>query len=505
MIDRRRAARSVALIVAALAVAGTSPSMPPPGPTQPLSSSGSVHLTADHPFAIQPLRFVVGEGQVANLDVGIKLGDAPDEGRLITSLETMDTVASLFHEAPTGLAEAPPRSTWSIACHGQSPCEARYALVVTWADAPPGAEADIPWSIDAIATFTGSAPAGDKPGVVTIATGEDEFPDATVHLDRLSSGLPIRLSEADRYRSWTVKLTRPKLIDKDPGRSIAWPAVTQARLTLDARQVVGDPITFGADGTPEDRRARGRTDPPVHVSVTGANVGSTGAAGGRPIEFDPFLRCDPAKPCEQDLTIDMSWVDGRPETAFDAGWTLDLVALDAAGEAEALDAELIALDPPRIARATASGTFEQPGPADQPQVRFTVEAPGLPVAGDAPLAVPGVAVVKVTATSVGAVPLPADAVISVFVSGHATGVPGVLLKPGETSTFAFDLRGLCRRTNETCAADGTLGAIIYEPRVDSRNPNGMVVRIDWELEAGISTVADGAAVITVAPSPSARP
>jgi hypothetical protein len=502
--DRRGAARFVALAAAALAVAGTSASPPPPPPVQPLAAAGSVRVTAEHPVAIQPIVFSVGQGTPVSMTLVPHLGDASTQGTYLASVEPLDQTMSLRREAATGLATDPAEAEWAFDCRTK-PCAARFALVVTWLDAPAGGASDVPWSVDANVAFVGSATAGATPGTVSVEAPSD---DPTIRplalLSSLSSGPPVRLSEADRFRSWTVRVAP----SGDGATAHGWPLVTQARLSLSATQVAGEPLTFDADGNPTDRRALGRSDPPVQIRLrTSDNRAMTGWANGRPIEFDPFGRCPFEEPCETTLAIDVAWSDGRPDTSFDATWRLDLVSVDAAGgEKRPLTATVEALDPVHIATATSSGSFEHPGPLHQPQVRFSVDAPALRPGDGIGVMIPGRARATVTATSVGRVPLPADAVISVFADG-ASYLPagGVLLKPGETGTFAFELRGLCGNGLARCAADGTLGGIIYSPNSSSKDAEGMVVRIDWSIDAGIGTTADGTAAFALEPQPTRAP
>ncbi len=265
-------------------------------------------------------------------------------------------------------------------------------------------------------------------------------------------------------------------------------------------------MTFGADGNAEDARVRQRTDPPVQVRLHLPDRQVLTAWGsGRQIEFDPFLRCVPDEPCETTLTVDLAWADGRPETTFDAAWTLDLASVDASGSSGPIDATVTRIEPVHVATATASGTFDQPGVGDQPQVAFTVDAP-LPSNGGVDTRVPTGVKATVTATSVGTTPLPSDAVISVFAGGRfGEGLPAnVMMGPGETASLAFELIATCG-TGGTCAGSGNLGAGIFSPNRNTTNVEGMAIRVEWSITAGIGTTHAGTAVITVEPQPTPRP
>ncbi|MBA2382264.1 MAG: hypothetical protein H0V73_09165 [Chloroflexi bacterium] len=166
MTDHRRAVRLCALLAAGLAVAGTSASPVPPAPTQPLSVNGTVHLTAADPVAIQPLSFVVGQGNLTSLAVTPAIGDAPAQGSVVASIVSTDPTEILLTNPATGSASGAPLSSWAVDCRA-GPCERRYALVMTWLDAPDAGASDVAWTVDATATFVGSVPAGATPGVVT--------------------------------------------------------------------------------------------------------------------------------------------------------------------------------------------------------------------------------------------------------------------------------------------------------------------------------------------------
>ncbi len=496
MTDRRRVTRLVVLVVAGLAVAGTSAPTPPPGPTQPLNSGGTLHMTADQPVAVQPLVFVVEHGQLASIAITPTISGAPDQGSILTSIVRTDQVGSGSDPAissPSG----PPTRTWSAGCQS-NPCVVRYALVVTWFDAPPRGEVDVTWAVDATATYAGSAPAGATPGRVTLAAPAAE-PGARATLSHETSGKPVHLTEGDRFRSWTITLTRDS--SAEPATSSA--PTTLARLDLTAAQVAGPAVVLGEDGQPEDRRARNRPDPPVQLRLdTSDRRQTTSWAPDRPIEFDPFVSCRVDLPCETTLTIQVVWADGRPDTAFDAGWTLDLASIHASEPPPAIEATVEAVPPIHLASASAGGTFDEPGSFNQPAVHFVVNAPPFrDQPSDAGRTVPARALATVMVTSVGAVPLPADAEISIFAGAY-----GVIVHPGESATFAFEPRGLCRAdVLGTCSAEGALGAAIVKPNRNQTKIDGMVARIEWTIEAAVGTVDKGTAVFLVEPQPTRRP
>src|SRR5712671_2262540 len=86
MADRRRAARLIVLVVAGLAVAGTSPAMPTPGPTQRIDLTGAVHVTAAQPVAIQPITVDMEVGESASLSFAATVARQPADGHVIVSI-----------------------------------------------------------------------------------------------------------------------------------------------------------------------------------------------------------------------------------------------------------------------------------------------------------------------------------------------------------------------------------------------------------------------------------
>jgi hypothetical protein len=501
--DRRRIARLVVLAVAGLAVAGTSAATPPPAPAQPIRITGTARLTAEQPVLLQPLDVVVGSGQLTKLDLTPSLDGVPDAGTVIASIESADPSSRPDNAPATGLASWPPTTTWRFACSGQ-PCATRYVLLLTWFGAPPGGVADVSWAVDGTASFAGSIPAGATPGTLTVTAPADAPTIRTAfRVSSTTSGEPVELTETDRFASWKVTLKA-----QDPAARLhGWPAVGRARLSLQATQTAGAAFDIGGDGLSVDWRLRNRADPPVQIRL-GGSIGELRAwASGRQLEFDPFVDCDPDQPCQRTFTVDVAWADARPESVFDAGWTLDVVTADASGHVSPVDVAIETVEPMTVASATASGSFEQPGPFSQPQVTVDVVAPALAGAGGPAREVPSRGLVTVTATSVGPTPLPADAVITVSADALGGGLPTAMIVPlGKPSSFAFEPGGQCGTgAAQTCGVRVRLGAAITKPNRNQGPTDGMVVRIDWTIDAGVGTVEGGTAVANVVPQPTQRP
>jgi hypothetical protein len=394
---------------------------------------------------------------------------------------------------------------------------------VTWIGAPAGGSADVAWALQAVATYQGpSGGPAASPGRVTLTAGDPV--EAVPDLSTTTSGQPVRLTELDRFRTWTVKLTRPA---PEPGveapgvaaSGVNAPGVPapqsfgQARLALTATQVAGDPFPVLAENDRKDARLNGRSDPPVQLRVSRLHREPVirWAAQG-PLEFDPFgdTRCTTTEPCVSTLTVTLAWADGRPETAFDAAWTLDLASISVAGKANPVESDVKPVVPLHMASTSASGTFDVESLVSPAPVMFTVRAPMLSdaLAVWQEIGIPARAVVRARVTSVGSTPLPSDAQISVHMLGSvaAPGGSGILLQPDEEGTFAFEPTVICRSgVSGVCEFGGSISAGIQQPNRNSANVSGMAARIEWSMEVAIGTADSATITIEVEPVPSRKP
>ena len=506
MIGRRRAASLLAFVVAGLAVAGTTPAPPSPGPTQRIDLRGSLHLTAAAPVAIQRIDV---QGETANLEslaMAATLSGLPDDGSVIATIEAIDGSpgGSVDPAAPTRAGDsAAVNVTFPFSCRTSS-CTGAYALVLTWIGAPDGGGVDIPWSLTTTARFrpsyTSATPPPDRITVTAAATGAGP---ESAELSSTTSGKPVHLSETYRFRAWTVSFHWDGIVE---GQAETRP-ITQASLRTIVSQTAGGP--FGAGAT-KDRREDGRLDPPVQVRVF--------AQGGRPeyrwpsdgaLTFNPLPGCAAAGPCDGAATIVLAWADGRPDTAFDAAWTMDLAAIGLTAKITPIEATVIPADPAELAVATASGSFETSLPTTRGQSEFVAAVtPGLDATSPwAQLGLPARAIATVRVTSIGATPLPADAIISVhgqgqlYTSGPALG-SSVEVHPGEEATFAFEPTVVCASGRlAACEVRGSIGSSILSPGPNAA-PDGIAIRVDWTLQLGVTSSTSSGLVIVVDPTAS---
>ncbi|HEX5824106.1 MAG TPA: hypothetical protein VFY18_06585 [Candidatus Limnocylindrales bacterium] len=140
---RRRAASLLVLAVAGLAAAGTSAIPPSPGPTQLVALAGTVHLTAEHPIAIQPIDIDVRTGSLRSVEFAAALGRLPTDGRIIATIVPGEDVSGVsgLHSTPDPSAPAGAHAAFSYnGC--ANPCPGAYLLVISWVGAPAGGTAE---------------------------------------------------------------------------------------------------------------------------------------------------------------------------------------------------------------------------------------------------------------------------------------------------------------------------------------------------------------------------
>jgi hypothetical protein len=397
-----------------------------------------------------------------------------------------------------------------------NPCPGAYLLVVSWAGAPKGGSADVAWSMAAVARYPDISPGGTpQPGAAAITASRAATSPKTADLASLTSGVPIHLTDVDRVRAWTVKLHRAT-DDVDPHSQNRASWAGQARLELTASQTAG--AGFG-DGM--DPRLAFRSDPPIFLQVVGDGVVQSAQAqsvstwaGRTPIVFDPFAGCNEGT-CDAEFAVEMVWRDGRPDTEFDASWTLDVVSILRDFSGSLGDVEVEPVKPIPLSSATAAGSFEIAAPQLNGQSIFAMELPTLDastVGAWADLGIPARGRVTARVTLLGGTAPEAEAafLVSAVGNGYAsTGALGGLgtqmaLRVGEEGTFTFEPVIRCPKagTNQ-CRIDGTISAR-RQPSNQVKIPADLRLRVDWSIELA---APEGRAPlqIVVGPSPSARP
>jgi hypothetical protein len=505
MQDRRHAARSaarfVALAAAALAVAGTSAATPSPPPSQQVASSGSAHLTAERPVILQPISIGVESGQVRAIGFDVRLDGLPADGSVVAAFRALDPEVNQADVVTTGPSERGRAAEHFVSTCSELPCALEFVLVLTWLDPPASGAADVSWALTTSAEFAGSSGASPQVGRVVVRTAEATSPDISV--GSTTAGPPAHLTEADRFRIWEVQL------DRDRGKTAA-PGVALARLSFSATQTAGD--AFGGEGR-KDRRLTGRQGPPVQARVLIGSRRFDRWASDGPIDFDPFPGCSRDETCRTVVTIELAWADGRPEGVFDARWTLDLVSTAPTSDAMPIKPTVRAVEPPELVSTTASGAFETSFRGQRGQSTFSASAPSAldPASRWNVVVVPARAVLTATVTSVGSVPLPADAEILVSIAGGPRGgIVGAVnggqigLRPGETGRVAWEPSLACApATHAVCALDGTITAALASPSPNSASGE-LAVHVEWSLAVALPVVDDGSLRIAVdaAPSPS---
>jgi hypothetical protein len=499
MLERhRRFARTIAFVVAALAVAGTSAAVRTPVP-QRLSASGSIHVDPGARVAIQVLSVAVESGSLVGLELDARL-DAGDASRSFgLAIESTDP-----RSLPTVLSSSPGQIAASfnaIPC-AKLPCQSTFALIVTPLAEPPAEPIDLPWRVDAVAGFSATPVSASEPARSASLTGVDSTVEQ-VKATTVRAGA-ARLADPARFAYWSVGLHRDPVdgrVDSPIVLGILRPAV---------EQTAGP--TFAEAGR-KDRRITDRQDPPVQARVdTGSGVVG-GWVDDRPLFFRTALLCRPGDACDVPLTIELAWADGRPETTFDAGWSLDLISIVPNGRAPELVASVDPVALPPAVTASEDGSFETTGPVLRGESTIqAVLTPSPFVSGPlGPIDFPSRGLLSVRVTSIGPTPAPADAEVLIVISPRATDdslrvTSGQIgLRPGETGTVAFEPAFSCERRDGASSACRMLATITSSLASASPNqtPDGVAVRVDWTIELGVGLGEAGALEITTGPLPSA--
>jgi hypothetical protein len=509
MTDRRHAARLLVLVVAGLAVAGTAAATPVPAPTQNVSLAGSVHLTAAAPVALQPIHVESDVGDVDQVTIDAGLTNLPADGFVLATIESADGTVIRAERPAAQLAVGTTiraEAAFQFSCSAR-PCAGAYLLVVTWIGAPSGGAADVPWTVIATARFRRPSAGGSAaPGRITArADATDAGSPESAKLSTATNGAAVHLTESDRFRAWTVAFHR----DEAAGATGDQRSVVQARLRPAVTQTAG---TGFAAANVKDRREELRRDPPVQLRVIedGGQLAIHWASDGA-VDFDPFGTCDGTAACDRTMTIGLAWADGRPETEFDAGWTIDLATIGLKGSVEPMTPEVAVVPAVALTTATATGSFEATVAPNSGRTRFVLS--GAPIVDEASpwwtLGLPVRGSVTLRVMSVGSATLPPDAEFEVTVGEAYTSrfrVPTrVAIRPGETSTVAFEPDLTCTTTYpKTCTVDGTMVSEVFG-QVPAPDPGALRLRVDWTMQVGLAVAADPGVTVAVDPLPSASP
>ncbi|MBA2382266.1 MAG: hypothetical protein H0V73_09175 [Chloroflexi bacterium] len=502
------------LIVAGLAVAGTSMAMPTPAPPVSIGLNGAASLSAEHPSVI--VRFDVTGSDLESVSLRSIVANQPESGHVIASVVALEDEPNIGDPAASGSPIGARTLGWNLACPSMNECTRPLAVVLTWLDAPEGGSTTTAWSIEGALTHSGLRGASGPPETAKLTMTEDPSAAADATFARGSSGEPVHLSESDRFRYWTLRI---RLGDGTAGEWAGWPLIAQARLTPTVAQTAGEPA-HGGDR--KDRRVDDRPDLPVQLRILDPATGiMTRWTDDGPLEFDPFAGCATEGICEITRTVGLAWADGRPDAEFDASWTLDIAEAAAEGKTFPIAISVKPIEPPRMATATASGSLDVGTSGDEHSI-VPFRADAGPLDADTPWidgAIPVRALVHVRVTAApGAPPVPDGTIVSIVGFGGSGAVGDGLqtsaeVVVGEEVDFAFEPLATCRGSSGTgCVAVGRLVARISWPRPDAAPP-GMLVHVEWTVEVGLATDADSGLHLdagvrsgaTPAPSASRKP
>lgn len=451
-VARRRLARFVVLVVAGLAVAGTSASPPPP-PLATARASGILDVTTARPLASvivtlaasEAAMAVAGSRIVSQIDAGPGPGSA-SPGPVVVIIEALDTAAGdralgdtahLFGSIVAGSGRYrvtavlidPAVKTASVGWHASA--ELRVDRPDRPSTAPAGATLD--------------ARAGDPQTRPARELALARVPAETVSLD------------ADHPRA-----TRMLLLDQPAG-----PPGVSALATWLAFLDVADPT-----GT--------RTSQPVvaRLAIPGELGPLTNGQLGRGAFFP--TECAVAGPCATTLRLDLATPGGTVDDAHDVTWSAFVLGFGSSGDASpapmglrVTSASDVGPTTPSL-RQTASGSFNVRKGANASRVATVTVDAGTVAQADGP--VRGALQMRFEARPAAT---PGSASINVGVGSFRDdrSLPSVYGKvaPGQVTTLvtavvAIDCAGRSRCSFEV-------------PYFASASDDGPVVAVDWVLSA----------------------
>lgn len=483
--DRRRLASLAAMVVAGLASLATSATPPTPPPSVDQSVTGSVHVTSEAPVVARELRIRVDRVGQTGLVPTVSftpmalLTMSAGEGNLRLSVAPVATNPGTVIEAfRSGSADRPPRS-WALTCD-QTGCEGRFGLIVEWLDPAAGETGDVDWTVKAHVDLWGGAAAA-LPEVELTAAEVERGIDARL-TSASASGEPVRLDVDDRLAMWRVFM---RLGDDPLEAAPGWPLVVTGRL-VPTSKVVQAPEQGGEPG------------PFVFIEAAAPakDGGMRSTTPLEPIEFEPFWACTAGQQCLASYVVGVSMGYIDPETAFDAGWNLDVRAIGVNGVAVPVEMTVKPVPPMPLIRATTKGTTVIGSGIASPDFHYTLTEGPVTDRDDRwdGLQLPTYGIVRARATWTGSSPIPPNFSVTFGPPYSSTGLP-----MGEEKSFAFAPGdgGRCRVGD--CDLSGLLRSSIgYSGSL----PSDWGVTIDWEFEAGIGTAAaDGQSELTIGEVP----
>lgn len=339
--SRRRTASLLVLLIAGLAVAGTSAKMPPP-PLATAAANGTLEVTADRPIAAIEvtleanaiLHGVPGSSIVARVVAQPKI--ATTDGPAVVLIEPLDDPTGINSMGPT----ASVTGQMGDGCAPGGACVRRYRITAILVE--PEVNAAVTWNATAEFRFDGpnrpsAAPAEGRlavtSGEVTVRpaseVGRASLKPETVHLDR---DHPFASREVD--------------IDQPTGP----PGVGQGRTWLAFLEV-----------TAPDAAGGGRPGI-VQVVESGRQGALTRGTNGRLPFYPPA--CSASAGCTTPLRVDASLPGGLGDLAADITWSIVMVAYGPIGDpppaplaVRLLESTAIDATKPHLV-ASETGTFD---------------------------------------------------------------------------------------------------------------------------------------------------
>jgi hypothetical protein len=306
----RSTARFLSLMVAGLAVAGTTPA-PTRSPTIQAQGEGTIELSADHPMASVVVTVTANAALLSDptnrTSISVTRMATRDDGAggpiVVMAIESVDEAGAPIVGTSPSLSESV-----NAVCQRTGDCIRHYRITATLAG-PAERPRTVGWRVAAeTRTGTDASPAAPPPGSALTVS-----PDRQVAIDDHSALAAVRSPEV------TLDPAHPRFVQPV---TLVQPARGSALLVGSLQAV----IDGGASNAYEQRQAiRVETMDGTPLERTGPNIDDI-----------RLPACDQPKGCRTPLRVVGDWTGGSPASGVTVGWLLgaSLFELDQAAPAK---------------------------------------------------------------------------------------------------------------------------------------------------------------------------
>jgi hypothetical protein len=309
MPTRRSFARTLAFVVAALAVAGTSAS-PPPAPIATQNAQGALELTADRPIASTILTLDANQAarSVPQTAVRTRLHLSPAAGTDATSVVAIIEPLEGEARSPTVGSTVDVTGVLVDPCPTTQTCSSRFRVTAVLLD-PDAERASIAWGASIQVDPFKDPGASIFPADARLTAAADP-PTTRPAADLARAAVDPESIHLDPGHPGTSRVVEP---DHPPGESMSADAPWFAYLTL-------------ADPAPDPSG-------PFRLEVRGTRLADQGPVFGQAFAgltaFRPST-CPTADRCASSIRLDLGLPGGMDPTQ-DVDWSIGVVAIGADG------------------------------------------------------------------------------------------------------------------------------------------------------------------------------